>query len=247
MTLVLGERNEVIEAAGRGVVYSLLAAGLGVPSPERWTLLTTRLLPAALVIQFPEPLDDLTAELSVRLPVDLATLRDEHMKLFPPITSSDAPGYETGYRGDGIFQQTALLADIAGFYLAHGLRAGGSERERLDHIVVELEFMAVLMRKAAVALTEGRSEDAAICLDTAALFLRDHLGCWAPAYGRRIEMISDAPWYRSLGVLLAEWVDSEVAATGVAPVEIVEEPLPFDPPDDGDCGPCGVPNAGIDT
>jgi hypothetical protein len=119
------------------------------------------------------------------------------MTLFPPITSSDAPGYETGYRGDGIFQQTALLADIAGFYRAHGLRAGGTERERLDHITVELEFMAVWRGRSSPRSSRRFTTNAEICSEMAALFLQDHLGCWAPAYGRRVATVSTSHWYRS--------------------------------------------------
>jgi TorA maturation chaperone TorD len=245
MTTMRGVRDDVVEAAGRAVVYSLLASGLAMPSPDRWSLLTSKLIPASLAIAFPDPLDDLTADLSSMLPVDVDTFRDAHMKLFPPVTSSDAPGYETAYRGDGIFQQAALLADIAGFYRAHGLRAGGTERERLDHITVELEFMAVLAKKTVAALQAGRSDHAAICSDTAAMFLRDHLGCWAPAYGRRIATVSTSTWYRGVGALLTAWVEMEMSSAGVEPVEVVEEPRPIEPPDDGMCGPCGVPNTGV--
>jgi TorA maturation chaperone TorD len=137
-----------------------------------------------------------------------------------------------------------LLADIAGFYRAHGLRAGGSERERLDHITVELEFMAVLARKEVLALQNGWSESTGICRETAVSFLQDHLGCWAPAFGRRASTVSGSPWYQSLGSLVALWVEEEIAAAGVTPVEVVEEPLPQELPDDGACGPCPMPEQG---
>jgi TorA maturation chaperone TorD len=243
MTTLTSTNHDVVESASRAVMYSLLAAGLGVPGPERWTLLDSTLIPAVRSITFRQPLQGLVADACEQLPRDLAVLSDEHMELFPPVTSSDAPAYETAYRGDGIFQQSALLADISGFYRAHGLRAGGSERERPDHIVVELEFMAVLMRKAVAAMEEDHAEHAKVCLDTAALFLGDHLACWAPAYGRRIGLASTSPWYRSLGRVLSEWVEGDAVALGVEPVEVVEEPMPFELPDDGECGPC-VPGLG---
>jgi len=237
-------RGGLVEAAGRATVYSLLATGLALPSAQRLALLDTTLLPAVELLELPGALDSAIRDLGPRLPSDLDTWRDGHMALFPPITSPDAPGYETAYRGDGIFQQTTLLADIAGFYRAHGLRAGGTEKERLDHITVELEFMAILARKAFHALRSGQPNDAEICSDMAALFLQDHLGCWAPAYGRRVSTVSASPWYRSLGALLTQWVESDAEAEGVSPVEVVEEPLPFESPDDGSCGPCGGPGAG---
>jgi TorA maturation chaperone TorD len=244
MTAMNGLDERLIDAAGRAVMYSVLSAGLAVPSPDRWSLLASKLIPAALVIDLPDPLADLVADVSVALPADVAAFREAHMMLFPPITSSDAPGYETAYRGDGIFQQTALLADIAGFYRAHGLRAGGVDRERLDHITVELEFMAVLTRKVIASLQGNELANAEISSEMATLFLRDHLGCWAPAYGHRVAAVSASAWYRALGALLAAWMDLELDSEGVRPVEVVAQPLPIEPPDDGMCGPCGLPEAG---
>lgn len=240
MTARLDIGDEIIEAVGRAAVYSLLAGGFGIPGEQRLSQLRSRLLPAVSVIGLPAPVDDLVATLPSALPRDIERFRDDHMALFPPIASRDAPGYETAYRGDDIFQQADLLADIAGFYKAHGLRAGGSERERPDHITVELEFMAVLARKTAHALMAGRSDDAEICQDMAVLFLRDHLGCWAPGFGRRVATMTASPWYRNLGELLAAWVELHVGSEGVTPVELVDDPRPFEAPDDGECGPCGV-------
>jgi len=235
---------EVIDAAARATVYSLLATGLALPTSDRLRLLGTKLLPGLEALELPVSLDVAIKTLGSNLPADLQTARDDHMALFPPITSQDAPAYETAYRGDGIFQQVALLADIAGFYRAHGLRAGGSERERPDHITVELEFMAVLARKEVRSLQSGWIESTDICRDTEALFLQDHLGCWAPAFGRRAAAVTDSPWYQSLSELTAEWIEQDTTAAGVTPVEIVEEPLPQEPPDDGACGPCPMPEPG---
>lgn len=247
MTMRLDTGDEVVEAAGRAAVYSLLAAGFGVPGEERMFQLKSRLLPAVAVIGLPAPLDGLVATLPATLPREIERFRDDHMALFPPIASRDAPGYETAYRGDDIFQQADLLADIAGFYKAHGLRAGGSERERPDHITVELEFMAVLAKKTVHALRGESFEDAEICHDMSALFLRDHLGCWAPGFGRRVAAMTASPWYRNLGELLAAWVELAMSSEAVNPVEVVDDPLPFEPPDDGACGPCGTFEGGTPT
>jgi TorA maturation chaperone TorD len=244
MTTALRSREEVIDTAARAVLYSVLANGFALPTSARLNLLGETLIPAALLLDLDRAMRQTLHDLAADLPADVPSARDAHMVLFPPITSQDAPGYETAYRGDGIFQQSALLADIAGFYRAQGLRAGGADRERPDHVTVELEFMAVLARKQLAALRGSRLEDAGTCADMAALFLRDHLGCWAPAFGRRAALVAPSPWYRSFGALLASWVEADAAAAGVAPVEVVEEPLPQEPPDDGMCGPCPVPGGG---
>lgn len=238
MTIELDRQRDLVEAAGRFSIYSLMANGLAFPTIDRLQLLGSRLIPSAMMLELPESLDETIRALASSLPTGLDVARLHYMTLFPPIASQDAPGYETGYRGDGIFQQSELMADIAGFYRAHGLRAGGPERERVDHITVELEFMAFVAKKETLAIQKGSEEQAAICRDTAALFLKDHLGCWGPAFGRRASAVSASAWLRNVGQLVSAWIEYDLAAFGVEPLEVVEEPLPQDPPDDGSCGPC---------
>lgn len=233
-------QDELVETAGRAAVYSLLALGLSHPDPARLHLVATRLAPTVARLALPDPLDALVEAVGAAVPTDLEAARHHHAVLFPPVASQDAPGYETGYRGDGIFQQAALMADVAGFYRVHGLRAGGKEMERPDHIVVQLDFMAVLARKEALARRAGSVENASVCRDTAASFLGEHLGCWAPAFGRRAAAVTGSPFLRGLGELLATWVEMDMEALGVAPIEVVAGPLPQQPPDDGACGPCPV-------
>ncbi|HSM43835.1 MAG TPA: molecular chaperone TorD family protein, partial [Acidimicrobiia bacterium] len=193
MTLTTDHRD-LTDVTGRLTIYTLLATGFAFPTKDRLERLRSTLLPAASVLATSPELDAALTAVRCSLVGEVDVLRDQHIHLFPPIASQDAPGYETGYRGDGVFQQTAIIADIAGFYRAHGLRAGGEERERPDHIVTELEFMAVVARKEAMALQSRNDGNATICRDTSAAFLRDHLGCWAPAFGSRAAAVSESPW-----------------------------------------------------
>lgn len=244
MTLSTEPRRDLLEATGRFTTYTLLANGLAFPTTERLRLISSRLVPAVNNLVFASPLDDDVESVTSLLRYDVDGARMEYMSLFPPIASQDAPGYETAYRGDGIFQQSALMADIAGFYRAHGLRAGGTERERTDHIAVELEFMAFAAKKEALAIQNGEADRAGTCRDTAALFLQDHLGCWGPAFGRRASAVSPGQWLGAIGRLTADWIEYDMAAYGIEPVEVADEPLPQDPPDDGACGPCPGPAEG---
>ena len=244
MTVTADLERDLVQATGRTAVYSLLASGFMLPTEDRLQVLSTLLVPAASRLELPAPVAGPLRRLKEASDASCDRLRLAYMELFPPIASQDAPGYETGYRGDGVFQQSAIMADISGFYRAHGLRSGGSARERPDHITVELEFMAFVARKEALALAEGSWDNAAICRETAASFLRDHLGCWASAFGLRANIVSTSPWYQALGEMLAAWVAWELASLAIQPVEVVDHPLPQEPPDDGSCGPCPVPIGG---
>ncbi len=234
----------VVEAVGRLTVYSLLATGFMFPTASRLETIRSTLLPGMSMLDLGDDLNATAASLPDSLPADLDLLRAQYTQLFPPIASQDAPGYETGYRGDGVFQQSTIMADIAGFYRAHGLRPGGSERERPDHITVELEFMAVVARKEAMALGDGDGANASICRETAAGFLSDHLGCWGRAFGLRAAAVSASAWYTALAELLISWIATDLEILGVEPVEVSDDPLPQEPPDDGTCGPCPAPGIG---
>lgn len=244
MTLPTDSEPTAIEAVGRLTVYSLLATGFMFPTTSRMETIRSTLLPGLLMLDLGPDLNERAGMLATSVPADVDKLRSHHMELFPPVASQDAPGYETGYRGDGVFQQSAVMADIAGFYRVHGLRAGGEERERLDHITVELEFMAVVAKKEVWALEAGDSENASICRDTAAAFLAEHLGCWGPAFGLRASMVSSDPWYAALAEFLVAWLEQDLDIMGVEPIEVAESPLPQEAPDDGSCGPCPTPGMG---
>ena len=244
MTATLTLEASQIEAAGRAVLYTLCAYGLAQPTSSRWLQVNKVLLPAALTLDTSPPLSALIEEVSAATPTACEALASSHLRLFPPIVSQDAPGYETAYRGSDLFIQVGLLADIAGFYKAHGLRSGGPVKERPDHIVVELEFCALLAKKELYALVHLSSHEVEVCRNTRTTFLRDHLGCWAPAFGRRLAAVTQHPFYRSLGLLTAAWIEAEMATEGVTPAECADQPLPQESPDDGECGPCAVPSAG---
>lgn len=235
--------DEIVACAGRATMYALLAHGLAPPQPARWRVLQEILLPAAASLLLPDQAAAAVKDLAETAPDVSEDVAKAHLVLFPPVAHQDAPGYETAYRGEDLFRQMDLLADVAGFYRAHGLQVGGAERERPDHIVVELEFCSLLSRKELHALHELGSEQVTVCRDTLQAFLTDHLACWAPAFGRRAAVVATHPWYRTLGELTAQWVETDAAALGISPKEVALQPLPRQPPDDGACGPCPVGGA----
>ena len=141
------------------------------------------------------------------------------------------PAHEASYVP--AMQALTTLADVSGFFRAFGVRSTG---ERPDHLVAELEFLALLCLKESVALGNARADEAAICREARASFLRDHSGRWVGAY--RAALAERAP--RTLVLALVDVaravVETDVVALGVVPEEIAEVPRV------GDAAPptCGV-------
>jgi len=224
-------------AIGRAVVYTLIARLLAYPAPEDLDELRSQLVPIAREIRTGDPaVDGLLDQITAGLDAPLDELRDQHSLLFTHIEPEDYPPYESAYSSSDIFRQTSVMADVAGFYRAHGLVVGGRERERPDHIVTELEFMGFMARKEAHALEHLGPEHVEECRRTQAHFLRDHLGRWGPSFGRRVGALSEFPLFCTAGDLLARWLELDMSALDVEPDDRLDEPVPRLAPDDGGCG-----------
>jgi putative dimethyl sulfoxide reductase chaperone len=155
--------------------------------------------------------------------LDLSSMQDLHRQTFG-LTGSLC--YETEYGLPHEFRQSQELADIAGFYRAFGIRAGGVLRERPDHLAVELEFMHLLCLKEAKALSCALSQEARVCRDAQGSFLKDHLGAWIGLFSQALEVTFSNPHpdmeiinpYRVLGKTANQFVLSHLSSLGIDPV-----------------------------
>ena len=232
-------------AISRAARCELLARTLAYPAPEHLVALRDYVAPAAAGrAADPPALSDAVTRVVRVLDAPLAELRDAHAQVFTHIEPEDCPPYESGYGPSDIFRQTEVMADVAAFYYAHGLRVGGTDRERPDHVCTELEFIAFMARKEACALDCLGADEVDECRRTQVRFLRDHLGCWGPDFGRRVAAVAQHPLQAAVGRLLAAWLDADMAALGVEPITRLTEPTPrptFD--DDDSCGATCAPSA----
>lgn len=168
----------------------------------------------------------------------VATWAAEHQRLFACAVACSI--HETGFvRRD----KGHILADIAGFYRAFGLALREEERERLDHLVAELEFVGLLLVMLARAEEDGLAEQAEVTRAAAQAFAEDHLGEWLPGFARHLTETTRAPVYEHLAdALLHAWAS-------VAPTLGVEEPrgrrLPTFRPEPGDPYECGMAERGL--
>lgn len=138
---------------------------------------------------------------------DEPDVRLRHLQIFH---QSVPPPYETSHAGGG----AADLADIAGFYRAFGVTLAG---DKPDHLVAELEFVALLLAKEAHARAGG-DDRADICASARARFLRERLGTWTDAFADAVEARHPETVWSHLARTTARCVAADARETGVEPL-----------------------------
>jgi DMSO reductase family type II enzyme chaperone len=252
-------RGALAVALCRSAVWEALALALRPPTAETITRLATAEEAAALADAAAalDPAGDggLVARVRAlaRDPLPLCgVLADLYWRMFGHTVRGAVPPYETEYGEDSVFGPPREMADLSAFYRAFGLGVRPDAHERPDHIACECELMLVVARKEALALE--REDAAALEVVGAAgrAFLREHLGRWAPAFGRRLAREDPGGFYGAVGDLCATFVAAECRRLGVpAGPELVR----LRSPDLGSapmaCGPaaagCGPPSRGATT
>jgi DMSO reductase family type II enzyme chaperone len=157
----------------------------------------------------------LALALAVEPPPSVEALALAHGRLFGHTARGEALPYETEYGEDSLWAPQREMSDLGGFFRAFGLRLDTGARERPDHVACECEFLLVLARKEARALALGDAAMVEATTRAARLFLRDHLGRWAPAFGARLARLDPGRFYGALGELLAAFVAAQCARAGV--------------------------------
>lgn len=205
----------------RAIVLAVLARLAG-PGVEAWGD------PSALV-ELRDRLDQpdligIVEHLLQQLPYDTDRLRGQWTHWFD---QGRIPPYECSNRVQGAAGHTGPLADIAGFYRAFGMRV---HDERPDHLVAELEFLALVTALEADASARGNDEEREVSAGAARTFLRDHLGGWVDAWAARVTAtVDDGPW-PGLAVLVSEVVAAECRRRRVIPLETAAA-FAADPPE----------------
>ena len=138
---------------------------------------------------------------------DAPDVRLRHSQIF---YQSLPPPYETSHAGGA----AADLADVAGFYRAFGVTLTG---DKPDHLVAELEFVALTLAKEAHARARGdhRSD---ICAWARARFLRERLGTWTGTFADAVEARHPDSVWSHLARAAAYCVEAEARECGVEPL-----------------------------
>jgi TorA maturation chaperone TorD len=219
-----GAADQVDRALARGILYEALALGFRPPDAETRRRLCVHESACALASAATFLDSDGKAELAgaaLRLAAAPeagapAVLEASYQRLFGHTTRGSVSAYETEYGEDTAFQQPQQLSDVSGFLAAFGLQANPDQgRERVDHVSVECEFLAFLARKEAYAVEHREEPMLKETRRGIRLFLRDHLGRFAPALGRLLLREDPRGFYGALGDLCRRFVALECARLDV--------------------------------
>lgn len=243
-------RHEMATALCRSVLYDALAVGFRPPGET-----------GVAQIHAPDALDGLVDAAAVvdsglvplvrrlaAVAADAASIRTTHARLFGHTARGEVPAFETEYGVGEQVRQPHELADLGGFYSAFGLRVAPAAGERPDHVRCECELMMVLARREALAWEAGDDATRAVVERAVRLFLRDHLGRFAPTLGERLERADPRGFYGALGALLKAVVAGDCRRAGV---DAGPASLPLrDPTEDAvpmACGSCDLAGGGDET
>jgi putative dimethyl sulfoxide reductase chaperone len=155
---------------------------------------------------------------------DPEAIAREYTRLF--LAGTPCPPHQTAW-GDGrrMAGRPAELADLGGFYRAFGLRVSRQHPDLPDHLATELEFLSLLLLKAAWAEVNGWDEPLAITRDATRLFLEHHLGRWLPAFEEGLATASAASPFPELARAVATEIEHECRAAGAEPVPVEGGPI----------------------
>ncbi|MDR4508625.1 MAG: molecular chaperone TorD family protein [Candidatus Brocadiaceae bacterium] len=147
--------------------------------------------------------------------IDVDALQSIYNRIVGHTMSKDCPFYEGQYTPAHVHQQVQELADIQAFYRAFGLDISDEEKERSDHISVELEFMQFLLYKQAYAMENHGKEEAKVCLDSLKKFLKEHPGKWIPLLAILLGRKAGRGFYFAVSELTKVFMKLELTLLGV--------------------------------
>lgn len=145
---------------------------------------------------------------------DLEAMSVQYWRVFGHTLRGLVCPCETEYGDENKYEQPQQLADIAGCYLAFGLRPLAASDLRHDHVACECEFLAFLNLKEAFFLdavekTAGAAETLDVTCRAERAFLRDHLAQFGRAFASCLSTGAVGPYYSAWGTLFLHWIDYE--------------------------------------
>ena len=184
-------------------LYKILSLGFSYPEEKNWIIIE-RILSESRNLFDGGMLKNVGAfkEYFAESRQKIEDMKSEYLSIFD-VGGKISP-YETEYLTEKISRKPFELSDIAGFYNAFGfvVNENISNKEAVDHISVELEFMAILALKEEYARVNNHEENLQITQDARMKFLREHFAKGGFSYCRQIEGLEGSEFYKSLGIIM---------------------------------------------
>lgn len=128
---------------------------------------------------------------------------DEYWRLFD--SSMACPINQAAYVRR---EKGTILGDLSGFYLAFGWEHVLQTGERPDHLLCQLEFIAVMLAMAVQAQTDEQSE---IAREALGKFAQTHMHDWLPSFCWQLCEVTQLPLFGAIGTWLVMLWDALTA------------------------------------
>jgi len=109
--------------------------------------------------------------------------------------------YESVYSSPDRLLMQEAWNQVRALYQAEGLSTVGEFQEPEDHIAVEFEFIAYLIKKGSEAIDAGKAAPALEWLNKQRLFLDQHLLGWTPAFCADVLSTAREDLYKGLALV----------------------------------------------
>lgn len=209
------DMDRAANLALRSCLSRLLASALSYPTEEKFESLRQCLRVCE------ELSEDIPRRIAAKIELFAASIEqgrreayeDEYLRVFSHVCAADCNPCETAYTSKHIFQASQKMANITGFYQAFGLQA---DRERPDHIAVEMEFLSFLCYRESIERSKSSVVELRSLRRAQRVFLERHLGKWVGTFCQLMKRkAAKGPMFH-LACLLDEVVKSEAARHRVA-------------------------------
>lgn len=147
----------------------------------------------------------------------LETLKSEYTHALIGPGALSAPPWESVYESEArlLFSEGTLA--VRRSYLAEGVKSAGYPHEPDDHLVTELNFLEVLLRRRMEAVELGDKSEAGRLTRVQAAFLDDHLLRWIGPFAKQLDLQATG-YFSSMGMLAERflsayrlWLDGSTA------------------------------------
>jgi len=239
MLIKLGEDGSIEEnkelrvslQLARGRIYEILARALGYPWNRKFFRPKKILEPMDVLLVDENDwstLKGIVDGFDKYLPkMAMKQVQSEHIRVYGHAVSQECPPYEMQYGTEGgVNSQTDVLIQIGGFYDTFGFQVPdkGPTRDRIDHISIELQFMAFCCHREAYGIENDHDEKQVSVLRSGQKkFVRNHLGRWLPLFCLFAARKAERGLYKDLADILSIFMKNEIILLDVQPVK-VEEP-----------------------